>query len=701
MSAQNPRTRKPPDRLVPVIQVKKKPKKKALAVKTVAGKKSVKGAKKTKTESSPKSGASKNQIKNDPILKSVEKFRTLNAIEKLRSQKAPNPTTNNHAAYQLLSSMYRNHPSSQLEKYLPQINNMNNSGQTQFNKFVIKQHNVLTKNSSKLHVLNDTAQIDMDDTKMHDLLLMLFIDMKHDELFNQNSFQAFLDSDIVDMLIDTDKVFSPIETPLVKRLMEHDSIVNIKKDGDIVTTGKGGLSVEKKLVTNLPKIWNTETKILRKSTNIKPLIKNKSKPIYVSYDAENASYISDILAGSRMNDGTYYLKRTFTLANLMDPGRGSSKNTGGTGKSGGSIDQVFSRLFDAEDQRTPFKFNYQRFNFNFGKYMKVNIIQDGYKFNATLNGRKMNLQIKNADAQKSKKPMDKLSKTFGDFLQIMTVAHMRNNSVNIVSSTHDGAFVGMTAFVQRELFGLKPAIIVDATTLYGSGLDRGIYFYGLSGYLTYNMQPTRSRVTSQIQGTGSASKSPASITKRGINPKSSPSIKVNASMNKTKIKTPGSEQVGNSNTRSPMRPLIRKNSPQTSNAGSAVRNSPGSSRMRVVNNGNSNNNNNVTGPIRKSGEVSRVSPKRPTPTKNPTATRKRGRNNNQDNKLPQAKQMRRLRLPPKTAKLPVVPEGGGMSRGLNNTPATRTRSAVRSVRRPGSATPVSVRRTPGTVRTPK
>lgn len=94
--------------------------------------------------------------------------------------------------------------------------------------------------------------------------------------------------------------------------------------------------------------------------------------------------------------------------------------------------------------------------------------------------------------------------------------------------------------------------------------------------------------------------------------------------------------------------------------------------------------------------IGKVSPKKPTTAKKPPSppTLKRTRNNNQNNNKPPAK---RPPLPPRTVMR--------VSRGPNNAPATGTRSA-RSTQRMFNASPAggtrsaTVKRTPGSVRTP-
>ena len=414
------------------------------------------------------------------------KTKILNTIAKLRNEKAPNNGLN-RTGYTFLSSLYRDHPGTQLEKY---AFGMSNNEQREF---IYKQHQTLTKQSSLLHTKSDNVTINMNPTKMHDLLIMLWMDMSHDKMFKKESFNQFLMGSIKNEI--TTKNIQPKLTDLVNDLIKY----NILKlsNGTITLEEK----IESKQKNHMHDIWGDPShppKIIRKSASILSIVQNKSKPIYVSYDSENSSYITELLSKSKMNNDTYYLKRVFTVANLMDPGRGSSRNTGGTGFSGTSFNKLINRLFDQNNTSTPFKFNYQMFTFTFGDYFTVEIVRDGSKFNAKLNGKMMNMQVK-AVVARSGSDIDKISKTFGDFIQILTVGHLRKSGINVVSSTFDGGFIGMTGFVQGTLFEIEPAIIFDASTTVGPGGSNdqvGIKFHGLHNYLKYNANPERSRVTS-------------------------------------------------------------------------------------------------------------------------------------------------------------------------------------------------------------
>jgi len=431
------------------------------------------------TGTNPKRRKTPSNIETNP------KSKLLNTLAKLRNAEAPRNGLNRYG-YTFLASLYRNHPATQLVKYT----NWSNDKQIEFMK---KQHRTLVKNTSRINAPSEIVSIPMNEEKMHDLLIMLWMDMSHDGLF-VGSFNKFLTSPIKNEITTTEIL--PKQTKLVSELMRF-NMLKISNSAIVLMS-----DIEKKQKKYMHEIWGDPSyppKIVKKTAAILSIVRNKAKPIYVSYDAENSDYITELLSKTRMNDGTYYLKRIFTVANLMDPGRGASANVGGFGKSGGSINKLVNRLFDEQNTSTPFKFNYQMFKFKFGDYFTIDIVPDGSKFNAKLNGKMLNMQVKRTEALTGN-VLDRISKTFGDFIQIITVAHLRKSGLNVVSSTQDGGFVGMTGFVQGNLFGIEPALIGDSTTVIGTGnrSETGIKFYGLHKYLNYNTQPTRSGVTTQV-----------------------------------------------------------------------------------------------------------------------------------------------------------------------------------------------------------
>jgi len=184
----------------------------------------------------------------------------------------------------------------------------------------------------------------------------------------------------------------------------------------------------------------------------------------------------------------------------MDSGRGASRNVGGHGRAGGTIDELISRIF-REEPYSPFKHNYQLFEFKFGNYftIKIDNVSEVTKFNVVITNNQgtktlIKTGVKRTNANTIK---EKLAKTFGDLMQILTVAHLRKSGHNVVSSTQDRAFVGVTGFVQQDLFGINPVIITE-NSIFGAHGTIGLY--GLKNYIRSNVTPTLSRGTTFVPG---------------------------------------------------------------------------------------------------------------------------------------------------------------------------------------------------------
>ena len=411
-----------------------------------------------------------------------------------------NKETNNksRAAYTFLSSLYRDISSEQLKPYYELQDE-------DLIKFMKKQHAALTKPSStKVGTNSDIVNIPMDDTKLQDFFLMMWLDMAHDNIINANlSFNAYLKSNIV-------KIFYKKAIKIRKtELLEEYINANVVKDTQGVYTRFPKNAADAAMVAHFKsRRVNSVLNVAKTESSIKNRIINRYKPIYISFDAENAHYISDLIKSSQFNNinargepvKTYYLKRIYTIANLMDSGRGASRNVGGHGKAGGTIDELISRIF-REEPYSPFKHNYQLFEFKFGNYftIKIDNVSEVTKFNVVItNNQGTNTLIKTGVKRNNANTIkEKLAKTFGDLMQILTVAHLRKSGHNVVSSTQDRAFVGVTGFVQQDLFGINPAIITE-NSIFGARGTIGLY--GLKNYIRSNVTTTLSRGTTFVPG---------------------------------------------------------------------------------------------------------------------------------------------------------------------------------------------------------
>ena len=74
----------------------------------------------------------------------------------------------------------------------------------------------------------------------------------------------------------------------------------------------------------------------------------------------------------------------------------------------------------------------------------------GFKY--LLNDKEIKTSVKRANAGNSNVPGDKISKLFGDLMQILVVSAIeKQDNKNICGATFDGAFVGMSGFLRKSL----------------------------------------------------------------------------------------------------------------------------------------------------------------------------------------------------------------------------------------------------------
>jgi hypothetical protein len=433
----------------------------------------------------------KTQLKKDrgiiPTAKKSEKLTTLTTyIQTLRNANSGKNNTSK-GAYAFLSNLYRGHGNGRMKAN--RFNTILKGGDKGISNYIKKQHTILTKNSSIVRAEKTTFDFKMDSELLHDLLFMIYLDMRHDGLF-AGSFNNFLASEIVKKILKDTKDIPNINTQskLIKTLV-REGVFKITKNDEINPRSK----LEDEFKNKLNVIWGGSPPIQIKKDKIKsgllPLAKKLSNPIYISIDAEGSQkYISRLQDSSRYGDEytQYYAKRLFTVPNLIDPGINFV------------FDNISSRIFRPNESGgpyTPYKFNYQKFKFNFGNYFTIVIGPNdrGTGFICTLNDSPIPVGTTKSNAQLNN-PIGKIAKTFGDFLQILVNSALYKNGKNVVGATSDGNFVAMTGFVQRELFGITPRLIVDRTSKLGSfnsSID-GIFLFGLDDYIKRPNNATRS-----------------------------------------------------------------------------------------------------------------------------------------------------------------------------------------------------------------
>ena len=437
-----------------------------------------------------------------------------NSIIKIRN--SSNVSTQHKDVSRMLSQFYRNAPDT-LIKNLSAVKKMN---QNEMNVYVQKQFNLIknqrvdSKNSNNGKVV---TKLPMNIIKLHDFFLFLWLDMRHDfktgDQALKDDFDKFLKGSIVDQF-KKDRTWGwdrePIDTDNMKKCREYGIIGTKDKRGVEKKYAYPGDNADKHLKKFFTDMWERKNSFIGrievpKEANGKYYenLRKDDKSIYISFDSENSRFLSGFIKSSKTQgtraNGTqgdsYLLKRLYTLANLMDPGRlGGSYATPAS-----SIDEVFSRLFN-KNPSWAFKINAQLYTWNFGEYFTIEIFQEGRtEFKCKLNNQVLNLGITKAQAGSSKgtgisPAIAKISKTFGDLNQILTVSTLRKSNKRVVSGTQDRAFIGMTGFIQRDLFNIKPQIISDATR---AGQDY-IVLFGMEDYYKNNVIRTRTGANSVV-----------------------------------------------------------------------------------------------------------------------------------------------------------------------------------------------------------
>jgi len=421
---------------------------------------------------------------NDPnkIRKTVKKnYRPKVTFEQLAKLRNEQTNKNKRTIAVAMISAQKNVPGTQ--QIIPK--NLNKT------KSLLKEKlNVLIKRS--FTVKKTTYNFNEKDV-VHDFLLMIWGDLKHDDLLtkDQYGFSSFLEGDIAKRLTDNKNVKFNKESELVKKLLKYEIIkYTNKQQVDITIAGE----LERKHKEHFADLWKSGKRIHIPKRDIGRSISRLRKPgantIHLCIDSE-----SSLNSFSKLIDNSIYVaqggtkeqkfvKRFVTLPNLLDPGRGQNKTRGGMGKPGGLIDILQTKLFNSNEIPST-RFNLQKFTFNFGGVIKIEMKEENSGFKYLLNGKEIKTSVKKANAGNSNTPGDKISKLFGDLMQILVVSAIEKQlNKNICGATFDGAFVGMSGYVQRHLFGQSPKLFIeDVSKLGAKNAKSGLTIYGFSTIL--------------------------------------------------------------------------------------------------------------------------------------------------------------------------------------------------------------------------
>jgi len=450
MSSRPVRARKQPNRLTTV------------AVKTTTRKKA------------KKSGAIANKSKTIKKRKVVEKtvIKDKKTLISYIDNKIGNTSGKSKLVWITLRHIYSDYTDTSIKS---EFKNLSNSD---IDRYIKIQHDIISKPGSTLsdRLPPSTLNIEMNDDKIINFLVMIWLDMTHDETVPlDTSFEDFLKSEYVSFLLKKPVKFTKI-TNTIDKMIKYE-ILKVE-NGKLYRYSKTQKSIsDSTLKNNIHNIWNNGEGMyfLSSTGKIKSKVKQPIKPIYMSLDSEDTNLV-EIIKSSKIGN-SYYIKPLINVSNLLDPGRGG----GSTGQRGGTMDRLTRQLFKSDKPYTHYKFDVNTYTFNFGNYMTISIYINNTEFNISVN----NVPLKmGTTTQKAKggSVIEKISKFMGDFAQILTVSHQYKQGLRAVSGTIDGVFVGMTAFLQKELLGLKPRIMIDNST-YGKN---GVIIHGFDDLLIKN-----------------------------------------------------------------------------------------------------------------------------------------------------------------------------------------------------------------------
>ena len=450
MSSRPVRARKQPNRLTTV------------AVKTTTRKKA------------KKSGAIANKSKTIKKRKVVEKtvIKDKKTLISYIDNKIGNTSGKSKLVWITLRHIYSDYTDTSIKS---EFKNLSNSD---IDRYIKIQHDIISKPGSTLsdRLPPSTLNIEMNDDKIINFLVMIWLDMTHDETVPlDTSFEDFLKSEYVIFLLKKPVKFTKI-TNTIDKMIKYE-ILKVE-NGKLYRYSKTQKSIsDSTLKNNIHNIWNNGEGMyfLSSTGKIKSKVKQPIKPIYMSLDSEDTNLV-EIIKSSKIGN-SYYIKPLINVSNLLDPGRGG----GSTGQRGGTMDRLTRQLFKSDKPYTHYKFDVNTYTFNFGNYMTISIYINNTEFNISVN----NVPLKmGTTTQKAKggSVIEKISKFMGDFAQILTVSHQYKQGLRAVSGTIDGVFVGMTAFLQKELLGLKPRIMIDNST-YGKN---GVIIHGFDDLLIKN-----------------------------------------------------------------------------------------------------------------------------------------------------------------------------------------------------------------------
>ena len=331
---------------------------------------------------------------------------------------------------------------------------------------------------------NNTCIIKLPNDDIYDFLFLMMLDMKHDNSIDiQMPFSEFITTIGREIFptISTQK----IETEFINKLNSK----IFTKTGTFKKSGFESIVLEH--------VLNFFTNNIQRSGFLSRFIpKEDGQTVYLCIDQDSKLQKSSTLLQSRFKNNKPKFRSLITTSNRVDPGR--YMNPEGILR---EYDQLFSVPPETNLMRYNFddiKFEIQGNNNVISKFQIVSNPESNGTYALVLNGKSFEAGITAKIASGEKNNLIKISKFFGDFLQTLSVIHLRKqkakvkgrNEIPIITQySGDRMMTAMSLFMQVKV-NLEPRFLFTHSLDQGGSLE---YFYSETDLNKYNIKESVSQ----------------------------------------------------------------------------------------------------------------------------------------------------------------------------------------------------------------
>ena len=305
-----------------------------------------------------------------------------------------------------------------------------------------------------------------------DFMFLVWLDTRHDKT-TTGSFSKFLKSDFAKELYNN-RTISFRKTPMIERILDLYKTQGarakapykffIVSDKDINVTDTTGW--ESFLKRNLGYIFGLKDQGYDvHTTKFGPGIFLDSAndgrvKLLVGLDQEdnNRKTISDVLLRTTVRDKTSnkkikLLQPYISVAQMLDPGSGMPM----VGIKG-DITTIMS-----PKPHSRLAWDFSQLSFDIGGRMKVEVYFDSNirEYRLRLNNSTIIRPSVSASAAKTGSINDKLSKFFGDFLQVLYMSRLSGRGHSVAIGTGDGVMTAIYSFIMKRCFTVDPILMLD------------------------------------------------------------------------------------------------------------------------------------------------------------------------------------------------------------------------------------------------